>query len=179
MAAFRDEHITLKRNDFGSVCFLARRLNGDNALRWARFTFANAKDFAFSIKRITVKHGCWHFNFVPAQIGNGLLAHVRDTHSRNNGKREARVHQRLAELTMLGIFLIEVQRMLVHRQQREPDIVVLGDRATGAMLVNIADLKVLKVPSVGFSVPVRSNFFSSATIILPPAFVVYLQPAPR
>jgi hypothetical protein len=35
--------------------------------------------------------------------------------------------------------LINVQRVLVHRHQAEPGVVVLGDGASGPMFVNIAD----------------------------------------
>ena len=93
-------------------------------LRRTRLAFADRQDLALGIDRITVEHGGWHFNFVPAQIGDGLLADVRDAHPRDDRcKRQARIHQRLSELAVLGVFLIEMQWMLVHRQQREPGIV--------------------------------------------------------
>src|SRR3546814_12904123 len=43
------------------------------------------------------------------------------------------------------VFGIEMQRVRVHRQQREPDVVRFGDGAAGPVLVDVADLEVLEI----------------------------------
>jgi hypothetical protein len=43
----------------------------------------------------------------------------------------------------LGIAVVEMQRVGVHRQQGEPDIVGFGDGSAWPMLVDVADVEVL------------------------------------
>src|SRR6185436_15974611 len=67
--------------------------------------------------------------------------------------------QRLSELGFRRIGEIEMQRMLVHRQQREPGVVGLADGAARAMLVDLADGEVLVVAAVAFAQPVLTDGF--------------------
>ena len=51
-------------------------------------------------------------------------------------ERERAHHQRPAELGVLRVLGVEVHRMGVHGEQREPGVVGLGDGAAGAVLVD-------------------------------------------
>ena len=66
---------------------------------------------------------------MPTRIESGERAH----------------HQRLAEFGVLGVLGVEVDRMRVHGEQREPGVVGLADGAAGAVRVGRAHLEVLVV----------------------------------
>ena len=54
----------------------------------------------------------------------------------------------LAEVgRLLGVVDVHVQRVMVHREQAEQVVVVLGDRLAGPVLVHGADLELLVVPA--------------------------------
>ena len=60
-----------------------------------------------------------------------------------------------------------MQRVLVHGDQREPGVVGLGDRAPGAVFIDIADTEILQIAPVGLAVPVRSDLFCFRDHALP------------
>ena len=66
--------------------------------------------------------------------------------ARDHGDREGAVHQRLAPLSALGVLVVEMDLVVVVRQQREPDVVSLGDRPADGRPVHVADLEVLQEP---------------------------------
>ena len=73
-------------------------------------------------------------------------------------ERQAAVDQRPAELRLRRVGRIEVQRMLVHGEQREPGVVGLGDGAAGPVLVDVADLEVLVVAAEALAPAARTDF---------------------
>ena len=73
--------------------------------------------------------------------------------------RERAADDALAELARLRVLGVEVHRVGVHRQQREPGVVGLADRAAGPVLVDVADLEVLVVAAEGFAVAVLADAF--------------------
>jgi hypothetical protein len=52
--------------------------------------------------------------------------------------------------------VVELRRVLVHRQQREPDIVVFGDGPARAVFIDIAHSELLEKAAIGFAVTLRS-----------------------
>src|SRR4030095_9054813 len=56
--------------------------------------------------------------------------------------REGGIHQRLAEFGLRGIGAIEVDRVGVLRQQREPAVVDRQHRPSERMLIDVADLEI-------------------------------------
>ena len=82
-----------------------------------------------------------------------------DAHADDDAQGEGAVDQWLAELGMLGVFLVEVQGVGVHGQQGEPAIVRLRDSAAGAVLVDVADLEVLVIAAEAFAIAVFADFF--------------------
>src|ERR1700682_2944008 len=81
--------------------------------------------------------------------GEALVAEVRDGFAAGVGHAHSYCqaeHQRLNyRTTSARVVRIDVQRMLVHRQQREPDVIVLGDGPAGPMLVDVAGLELLVI----------------------------------
>ena len=79
----------------------------------------------------------------PANVGDRLLADIRHANAGDN--RQGRQLSTTGRPNGQGrVNLIEVQRVLVHRQQRKPSIIGLADRAARAMFVNVADREILK-----------------------------------
>src|SRR6267142_664921 len=64
-----------------------------------------------------------------AEVGHRLLAHVRDAHAGDDGEGQRRVDERALEFGAGAVHRIDVQRMLVHGEERKPDVVRLGQRA--------------------------------------------------
>src|SRR5262249_35293020 len=90
----------------------------------------------------------------------GLAADVVHRHPENDRQGEPAVHQKTAELTLCRICGIAVHRMEIHGHQRELDIVGLGNRAAGPMLVNVTDYEILEVAPVGRAIALLSNLLS-------------------
>src|SRR5207237_3252658 len=81
---------------------------------------------------------------------------------------QAAVDDRAAELAFRGIGGIEMQRVLVHRQQGEPGVVGLADRASRAVLVDLADREILEVPAGSGAPATRRNFLGQSHHLLNP-----------
>src|SRR5262245_57089981 len=97
------------------------------------------------------------------QIGDALPAHVRHRHPDRQTKNERAIDQTPPVLRARGVMLVNVQRVLVHRHQAEPGVVVFSDGPSGPMFVNIADVEFFKIsPVIHFSfpeiLPPRSSF---------------------
>jgi len=45
----------------------------------------------------------------------------------------------------------------VHREQRHPDVVYVGDRSAGAVLECIAGFEIFKIKTGGFAIPLRAK----------------------
>src|SRR5207248_3253807 len=116
----------------------------DDALGRARLRLALCENLAFGIDRVADKDRRAQLDVGPAEIGDRLLADIGDAHPGDNRQGQAAVDDRPAELGFGGIGRIEMQRVLVHRQERKPSVVRLADRASGAVLVDIADREFLE-----------------------------------
>src|SRR5207248_2711607 len=73
----------------------------------------------------------------------GVLGRVRNGKAGDERERERAVHERLPELRPLGVGDVEVDRVRVHRQAREPDVVRVRDRAAETAAVHVSDREVL------------------------------------
>src|SRR5450631_562102 len=71
------------------------------------------------------------------EVGDGLAGDIRDAHAQQQRVDVVADHHVLPELGgLLGIVRVQVQRMVVHRQQAEQMVVVLGDRLSWPVLVD-------------------------------------------
>src|SRR5262245_30090866 len=133
------EHGALERHEHGAVGLEPARAHGDEAFARPALGETLGEHLAVGIDRVADEHRRLQLHLAPAHVGDGLLADVGDAHAGDDGEREAAVDQRLLELGAGGIGGIEMQGMLVHCEQREPDVVGLRDGAAGAVLVDVTD----------------------------------------
>src|SRR4051794_1244099 len=159
MASLRDEHRLFKAHELRTVSLCPESPYRDNALPRPRCRFALRYYLGLRVDRVADEDWCRELDVIPAEITDRLLAHVADAHAHNHRQRQATVHQRLLELGLCRIRMVEVKRVLVHRQQREPDIVGFGDRAPGTMFVDIADREILEMTPEALAIAVRANLF--------------------
>ena len=106
--------------------FLPIGAHGDDAGIGARFRLALAQHLALGIERVAGKHRMRELDVGPAEIGDRLLADVADAHADHQRHRERRGDDAAAELGVARVLLVEVQRVRVHGQQREPGVVGLA-----------------------------------------------------
>src|SRR3712207_6098159 len=82
------------------------------------------------------------------EVGDRLARDVRDAHPERQAVDE-RAHDDVAALLGLArVHIVDVQRVVVHGDQAEEVVVVLGDRLGRPVLVDGADLELLEVPPV-------------------------------
>jgi hypothetical protein len=94
----------------------------------------------------------------PAEIADRLLADVAHAHAGDNRQRKAAIDQRPTEFAFARIGRIEMQRMLVHSEQREPGIVRFADGASRPVLVDVAGGEILEIAAVALAIAVRADF---------------------
>src|SRR5258707_6691551 len=162
MAAHRDERRPLEGHEHRAVGLLSGGAHGDDAMVRPRRRFALADHLGLGVDRVAGEDRRGEPYLVPAEIGDGLLAHVRDAHAGDDGERQARVHQRAAELGGRAVRGIDVQRMLVHGEEREPGVVGLAERAARPVLVDVADLELLVIAPRRFAIALWSHFLCAA-----------------
>ena len=82
------------------------------------------------------------------EVGDRLAADVRHRHAEQQRVDVVADDDVLAEVGgLLRVVDVQVQRVVVHREQAEQVVVVLGDRLAGPVLVDRADLELLVVPT--------------------------------
>ncbi len=97
------------------------------------------------------------------EVGDGLAGDVRNGHAEQQRVHVVADDDVPFELGgLLGVVRVQVQRMVVHGQQAEQVVVVLGDRLARPVLVDRADLELLVVTA---ELHAR---FSSLCLALPP-----------
>jgi hypothetical protein len=83
------------------------------------------------------------------QVGDGLATHVGDAHAEHQRVDHRPGHDVAPELAVLGVPVVEVERMVVHGDQAEEVVVGLGDRLARPVAVDVADFELLEVTAVG------------------------------
>jgi hypothetical protein len=129
-----DEHRALEAHHLDAVLVDAARQDSDNPLRRAALRLALMEDGALGIERVAGEDRMGRFHLVLAEIGDDLGADCTHAHAREQRQREGRVDKRLLPLRLGSIGRVEMDRLDVQRQQREPGIVGIEDGAAGAML---------------------------------------------
>src|SRR5262245_16357683 len=157
MASLGDQRRPLKTHELRAVSLLADRSHGDKALPRPRRRFSLREHLRFGVDGITDEHRRCQLDVVPAEIADRLLADVTHAHAHHHRQCQAAIDQRLLELGLGRIDLVEVQGVGVHRQQGEPGIVAFGDRAAGAVLIDIADVEVIIVAAEAFAVALGTD----------------------
>jgi len=83
------------------------------------------------------------------EIGDRASADIGDAHPDNNAENQRPNHQALPMLQLAGVVRIDVKRILIHRQQAEPGVIGLADRASRPVFEDLAGFKFFVVSSEG------------------------------
>jgi len=83
------------------------------------------------------------------QVGDRLAAHVGDAHAERQGVDQRPDDDVAALLGRTGVLVVEVQRVVIHRDEAEQVVVGLGHRLGRPVPVDGADLELLEVAAVG------------------------------
>src|SRR5262249_56784500 len=122
---------------------LVRRamLEGDDAPLRPRPRLALVHDLGLRVDRVAVEDGLGELDLLEAEVADRRPERrLADGEPDADAEREETVHERLAELRLGGGMEVDVERLRVHRQAREEDVVGLGDRAAGLVTERLADL---------------------------------------
>ena len=103
-----DHRRTLERDHLNALLVVPGRPDCDNANVQARFRIADLEHLGARVDRIPLEHGIWEANLIPAEVGHDVLGDVGDALACHQGERQAAVDQRLAELSLRGILVVEV-----------------------------------------------------------------------
>ena len=88
------------------------------------------------------------------EVRDRLSRHVRHGHSQQEGVDVVAHHDVALEVGgLLRVVRVQVQRVMVHREQAEQMVVVLGDGLSGPVLVHGPDFELLVVPPELHSTP--------------------------
>src|ERR1700709_1643552 len=115
MASLGDERGPLKTHEQRAVPLLADRAYGDEPLSRTGRRLALRQHLRFGVDGITDEHRRGDLDIVPAEIADGLLADVANAHAHHHRQRQAAIDKRSLELRLGRVLLVEMQRMLVHR----------------------------------------------------------------
>src|SRR5882757_251156 len=138
----RDQHRALELNELSAVGFFADSSDSHDTHLWTRRRLALAQHLRLGINGVADEYRRGQFDIAPAEVCNRFLADIADAHAHHDRQRQAAVHHRAFELRSLCVGVVEVKRVSVHRQQGEPNVVRLGDGATGPVLVDVAHFEV-------------------------------------
>ena len=108
------------------------------------FRFPFVQDFGLAINRIADKDWRGQVDAFPAQIGNCFLTCRRHAHSNNDRYGQGRIDQAIAKLGLGAVISVKMQRVSVHRQVGEPDVVRFGDCSSRPVFIDITGLEILK-----------------------------------
>src|SRR5215203_1499585 len=142
-----DHDRALERNYDGPVLVVAGRLHRHDPHVRSAPRCALFEHLGLGVDGVALEDGGGEPNLVPPQIGHDVLGDVGDALAGHQRDRERRVHERLAELGLGRVVVVEVDRGGILRQQREPGVVGGGDGAPQRVLVHVAHLEVLEKPS--------------------------------
>lgn len=78
------------------------------------------------------------------EVGDSATTYVTNGLTHNKTKNKRADDQDLSVLRLRCIFLVNVQRMMIHRKQRKQVALCLGDCLGREVLINITDSEVLQ-----------------------------------
>ncbi len=102
-----------------------------------------------AVERVAVEDRRGVLELFGGEVGDRLAAHVADRHAERQRVHQ-RPHHHVASLLGLGcVHVVDVQRVVVHRDQAEEVVVGLGHGLRRPVLVDVSDLELLQVAAVG------------------------------
>src|SRR5699024_8232090 len=119
---------------------------GDDGLAGAGAGGAHARHLGLAVEGVAVVQRVREGDLPEAEVRHeGALAELGDGCADDGGEGEHRVHQALPELGGAAPGGVEVEGLRVHGHGGEQDVVRLGEGAAGAVLVDRADLQLVRV----------------------------------
>src|SRR5436190_11784645 len=97
--------------------------------------------------RSTVEGGAEVHHLLVLEVRERVLADVAHAHADGEREHERAVHETAAVLALAREVLVEMQRVGVHREEREPGIVEVADRPARPVLDELPDREVFEPPS--------------------------------
>jgi len=121
-------------------------LEKDHARIGPRARFALVDDFRLHVDRVSMEYRFRKLYLVKAEVGNRRpQRRIRDREAYRKAQREEAIHQPLTKLGLFGEFFIEMERLGIHRQGGEQDVVGFGNRSSRLMFEDLSDDKFLKI----------------------------------
>ena len=107
------------------------------------FRFTLLEDLAPRIDGVAFEDRIREAYLVPPEVGHDILREVRDGLTGHERQGERRVDQRSTKLGLAGIDMVKMDRVGIHRQQGEPDVVGGEDGPAQRVVIDVADLEIL------------------------------------
>src|SRR5439155_667171 len=129
-------------HDDVAVLVLRPVLEGDDAPLRTRPRLALVHHLGLRIDRIAVEDGLRELDLLEAEVAHrGPEGRLADREPHRDPERQDAVDQRLAELRLRRGVEVEVERLRVHRQAGEENVVGLGDRPPWLVAERLPDLE--------------------------------------
>src|SRR5256885_4252568 len=119
----------------------------DDAPSAPRSRRAGIEHLGVRVEGVAFEERVRELHLVPSE-GKPVPARVRDHEPGHDPDREHAVHQGPLELGLRRVVRVDVNRVLVIGEQREPDVVGLCDGAAGRGSKHVADLEVFEKRTV-------------------------------
>src|SRR5881392_3725534 len=105
------------------------------------------QDLRLGVDRVTVEGGAEVHHLLVLEVGERVLADVAHAHADGEREHERAVHQAAAVLALAREVLVQMERVRVHGEEREPGVVEVADGAAGPVLDHLPHAEVLEVAS--------------------------------
>src|SRR5438552_13750890 len=142
-----DEHPPAERQDALALLVDGPGLQVDDAPVSLRGGRRHLQDLRLGVDRVAVKGGAEVHHLLVLQVGERVLADVAHAHADREREHERAVHQAAAVLALAREVLVQVERVRVHGEEREPGVVEVANGAAGPVLDHLPHTEVLEVPS--------------------------------
>src|SRR5215813_15194701 len=130
-----------------AVLVVAARANLDDALLRPRARLPHIEHLALCVEGVAVEQRVGQLDLVPAQ-GEAVLADVRHAHPGHDRDSQRAVDEASAPLRLLAVLAVEMDLVAVVGQEREPDVVGLGDGPPIPAAVDVSNVEVLEIAAL-------------------------------
>ncbi len=145
----RDQDQALELGDEDAVLVEDAGVDLDDAAVGLRFRGLDVEHLGLAEEGVAVEDRVGVAEFFGRQVGDRLAGDVGDRHAQRQRVDERPDDDVAALLGARRVDVVEVQRVVVHRDQAEEVVVGLGHGLRRPVLVDGADLELLEVAAVG------------------------------
>src|ERR1039457_3765598 len=134
--SLRCEKLPAQHDDAIAVLVAAAGFNMHDAADGLAGGFPFIENFGFRVERIARKQRLLESDEIVAEVCDGFAAGVAHAHADREAEDQSIDHGAPPERLPLREMFVDEERVLIHRQQREPGVVVLRDGAARPMFVD-------------------------------------------